>query len=181
MPRFYKKVLHKRLEQTLEDLLNDTSPSEQLQLYEELALMRTVADEAVGQYSAAVQARDENLDPTKAAALQELVMTTGMIMRDHLNEVVRICEAAARIEQNAKDKISIHQLHFFVQQVVKCAYDAFDGQVTLAQLFDEKLRTNVRLPAPGQDGTDLLPSMDVQAMDLTIPRAPQPTAAELDR
>jgi hypothetical protein len=168
MPRFYGKYLTRTLSEALEESTS-ISPAEQLQLYDELALIRDAAGQAVQMYALAREALEQNKDAAKTSALQQIVMQASLLMRDHLSEVVKVCESAARIEQQAKDKISIHQLHFFINQIVRCAYDAFDGSIEHAQTFENYVRNHIRLPASGENGTALTPDMDVQAMDDTVP------------
>lgn len=168
MPRFYTKFLTKSLSDALEESTG-VAPSEQLQLYEELALVRIAAGDAVKTWAVATQALEECTDAKKKPVLENLRDMAACIMRDHLREVVSICESAARIESNAKDKVSIHQLHYFVNQIVRCAYHAFEDNIENAQVFEEYVRKTIHLPSPGNEGTSLTPDMDVQAMDDSIP------------
>ena len=118
MPKFYSQYVTKTLGEMLDKCL-ELNPHDQLQLYEELALIRDVAGQSVAMYSAAKDIPDTN--PKKS----ELVAQAAELMKLQISEVVKTCEAASRVASNARDKVSIHQLHFFVDQVSRCAYEAF--------------------------------------------------------
>jgi hypothetical protein len=164
MPRFYSKHLTKSLSDALEDLTS-VSPNEQLSLFEELALVRDAAGQAVAMYSICKEAYEQEPSPKRG----EILAAATMEMRGALDHVVKVCEAAARIDSQAKDKVSIHTLHFFIQQITRIAYDAFDDDPR-ARAFEELLRTRIKLPQAGADGTVLTPDMDVQTMDSTVPQ-----------
>jgi hypothetical protein len=167
----YRKNISAALAATIEQM-TAINPEEQLQLYDELALMRHAAGNAVGMYNKAVEAHEAETDPTKKKILAELVLQCGLVMRDHLNEVIRTAETAARINAAAKDKISLHQLHYFIEQVTRCAYVAFEGDEQRALTYERHLKEYIKLPRLGVEGTDLTPDMDVTAMDATIPKEP---------
>lgn len=157
MTRFYSKYMTRTVREAVEDALA-VSPQEQLQLFEELALMRTLAGESIKLYSAA-----------KETGKQPVIDTAAMIMQQQLNEVVRTCEAAARIDASAKDKVSVHTIHHFVDQIVRIAFDSF-GDDPKAKEFEHLIRTQLKLPRSGNDGTSLTPDMDVTEMDSSVPK-----------
>lgn len=166
LPIFYRKNMTKTLAQAVEEQLA-VSPQEQLNLYEELALMRDACGQAVGLYSKARELADAEPDNMKA---QNMVLESSLLMRDYLKEVVSICESAHRIEASAKDKVSVHQLHFFVAQLVQQIYKGVGEDITTARHIEHLIRTNLALPAAqGSTGTTISPDMDVRAMDETIP------------
>lgn len=166
MPRAYSKYLTRTLSEALEEQTG-VNPQEQLQLYDELALIRDSAGQAVKLYGAARQASEE--DPTSLKK-QEFVFQAGAIMREQLKEVISACEAAARLENSAKDKISIHQLHFFIQQIVRAAYNVLGDDVETVRKIEHSIKTTIRLPSSGIEGTVVTPDMDVNAMDESVPR-----------
>lgn len=168
MPSVYNRALTKTLAESI-NTLQAAPPAKQLQIFDELALMRDVATEAVKLYSIAREASAAAPDNMK---LTEQVLAMGAVMREHLNEVVKLCEAAARMEQQAKEKISVPQLHFFVDQLVHAIYLACEGDVIMAKHIEQSIRTNVLLPSmsAGDQGTLLTPDLDVQAMDATVPK-----------
>jgi len=166
MPKFYGKYVTKTLAEMLDKCL-EINPKDQLQLFEELALIRDVAGQSVALYSAAKQLADDNpLDSKK----RDLLLQAGEVMKMQIAEVVKTCEAASRVANAAQDRVSIHQLHFFVDQVSRCAYESF-GDDPRAELFRQKMLTQVRLPVDGSStGTHVTPDMDVMGMDDTIPK-----------
>jgi hypothetical protein len=101
-------------------------------------------------------------------------------MKMQIAEVVKTCEAASRVANAAQDRVSIHQLHFFVDQVSRCAYESF-GDDPRAELFRQKMLTQVRLPVDGSStGTHVTPDMDVAGMDGTIPKYEEIKVLDLD-
>lgn len=162
LPRFYSKFLTKTLSEAVEEQL-DLAPTEQLRFFEELALMRDVAGQAVMLYGAA-----------KATGKAEHVMPAAMVMKDALSEVVKIGEAAARIEASARDKISVHALHCFVAQIVRIVHDTFGDDPRVHQ-FEEAIRNSIRLPVAVNSGTARTPDADAIEMDDTIPMLPPPS------
>ena len=170
MPGIYDRVLTRTLAESIAALQAEP-PAKQMQIFDELALMRDVAAEAVKLYSVAREAAAQQPDNMK---LTEQVLSTGAVMREHLNEVVRLAEVAGRIEQQAKDKISIPQLYFFVDQLVHAIYVALDGDVVLAKQIERTIKETVLLPSVtagnSDKGTLLTPDMDVQSMDAMVPK-----------
>ena len=146
----------------MEDCL-DKAPHEQLNLFEELALMRVQAGQAVKLYGAALELPDDN------PSAQELQANAGLIMRDSLKDVISTCEAAARIEAASKNRITLNDVAFIVAQIVRIAYEVFDDDMDRAQQFEVLVRDKVKITDSGR-GTDVTPDQDVQDMDDTIPR-----------
>jgi hypothetical protein len=172
MPKVYGKFMGPTLQEAIAAQL-EQDPKEQLQLYEEIALMRQAAGEAVKLYSVALAANESEPSDKR----QGMVLQAATIMQQSLNEVVRICESASRIEANAKDKISITNLSFFVDQLVRITYNTLGGddvgQAQCAQL-EQALRAQIRIPLQQGTliGTTVTPdSTDaiVADMDSTIP------------
>lgn len=157
MPRFYSKYLTRTVQEAVEEALA-VSPREQLQLFEELALMRDLAGQAVALYSAA-----------RETGKAEVMMQAGMLMQQHLKEVIATCESAARIDAAAKDKVSVHTLHHFVDQLVRVAFETF-GDTDKAREFEFAIRTQIKLPSSGVNGTDITPDQDVTEMDRSVPQ-----------
>ncbi len=164
LPTFYSSKLTRTLSAAVEECL-DKSPHEQLNLFEELALMRVQAGDAVKLYGAALELSDDN------PAAPELQTDAGLIMRDSLKDVISTCEAAARIEAASKDRITLNDVAFIVAQIVRIAYEVFDDDMERAQQFEVLVRDKVKITDGGR-GTDITPDQDVQDMDGTIPREP---------
>lgn len=179
MPRIYRRHMTQSLHAAVQEQMA-VSPAEQLQLFEELALMREVAQQSVRLYGAASEALEraeaEGLEEPKRKKLEELTMSAGMVLQDQMRSVSDICDRAARIDAQVKDKISVHTLHHFVDQIVMIAYKSF-GELgedsPLVKDFVQRIRTEIKIPSTGAEGTSVTPDMDVRDMDETVPRAPQ--------
>lgn len=158
LPKFYSSQLSDTLAERVQEMLSG-APAEQLRLYEELALVRLTAQDAVQLYDIA----------HKEGADIEARMTAGVILREILGDVVKTCEAAAKVEATARDKVSVHNLQFILNQVVRIAYELFEpDNHELAVEFEKSIRVNVRMPDEIQ-GTSVTPDMDVNEMDLSVP------------
>lgn len=170
MPKYYGKYMTKALGDVLDECLAQ-NPNEQLQLLEELALIREVAGQSVALYSAAKELADNATDDKDRAKKRELLLNAGEVMKMQIAEVVKTCEAASRVAGAARDKVSIHQLHFFVDQVTRCAFESF-GTDPRAEDFRQRMLTQVKLPIDGAtgNGTVVTPDMDVRDMDGSVPK-----------
>ena len=151
MPRFYAK----RLMPTLLEAVNASleAPTEEvINIYEELAVYRAHAGQAVEMWS---KASEKGL---------ETALLAGAVMREVLQEVCALVDKAARIDQH-QGVITVHQLHGFVQQLVRIAYEELAESD--ARKLEAALHNRVRVPT-GQPGTDITPDQDVLEMDSTI-------------
>lgn len=149
-------------------MLAANSPAEQLDLYEELALMRDVAGRAVQTYAEAVELAASKPESTDA---KELMMLAGCAMKEHLDDIVKTVESISRIENGAKDKVSIAQLHFFIDSILRCSHQVYADDEQKAMQFAELVRMQIKLPSLGVNGTMLTPDADVMAMDASVPPA----------
>lgn len=155
LPVFYSKVLN----QTLQDALKaavETDPHEQLNLFEELALMRMTAADAVQLWG--IASEKGSIDSRIAA---------GEIMKAALAEVVKTCEVAARVSATGADKVSVHNITHVVRQIVRIAFEVMGKEE--AQLFERLVRERVKV-STGTTGTTSTPDEDVAEMDGTIPQ-----------
>jgi hypothetical protein len=163
MARFYRNHLTKSLGALVDDALS-INPNEQLQLYEELALMRDVAGQAVALYGISKDLADKEPNEKNRSRVFE----AGQLMQSQLSEVVRICESASRIA-NARNNISPDQLGHLVAQLKRCAQDAF-GDDPRVLTFDKLINEQVRVPMEGStNGTMLTPDLDAKDMDGSVP------------
>lgn len=149
----YSRHLGKTLKAQLAEFL-DAPHGEQTQLYEELALSRTLALDGIKLFEAAQQS-DE--DRTKALA--------HSILKDALSHVRDMCLAVSRIEKEAADKVSIKTIDLFIVQVVRAVGRVVKDEAT-TKLIEQEIRDTVRLPkvtesdAPvGSLGTDSTPEV----------------------
>lgn len=161
LPAFYRDVLGPNLRDAL-DSLTGGSAAEQLSLFEELALMRVTARDAVKLYGKACSV----VDKSKGLALRA---EAAGIMQAQLREVAKLAEAAARIDSLAKDKFSIHAVHLLVNQLVRICASVFKGHDDLVAEFARRVKTDVKLPTSESQGTVLTPDQDVRDMDASVP------------
>jgi len=181
MPALYSKYYTKTLQAAIDEQLN-RSPSEQLALFEELALVRESCGDAIKLWSAL---RDMTVPPDitdsaerkkRETELQSSRQIAGQLMVEALTQVTRIAQQAAIIEASGKDKYSIHTLKHFVQQIVGIAYETFEpDNRKLAEQFEAALHAKLKLPVSDAQGTTLTPDQDAIDMDQTVPRAPRDT------
>jgi hypothetical protein len=160
----YKRYLKPALTRALDEMLN-TSPTEQLALFEELALIRDAAGQIVAGYSDIRERLDAQPDNEK---LKEAAIMSGALMRDALKEVITACESAARVQATSKESVSAAHLNFFVEQIVQCAYQSFGDDVKVDE-FIKRVRTQIRVPTNHVEGTTITPDADVIEMDETVP------------
>jgi len=173
---FYGKRLGKTLQAAVDEMTS-APPSEQLSLYEELALARVTASEAVSLYDAA----------QKPGASDDAKAQACAVVRDALCFVRDMALAACKAEESARDKVSIHTVRLVVAQVVRCIYRALeDPQMArtllcigprdplpydldgsrLAAAIEAKIKEEVKLPTSEVVGmTDLTPDGMARAMD----------------
>lgn len=156
MPRFYSKYLNKTLNDAVEEALG-CSPAEQLQLYEELAMMRETTGTALKLWSAAQE-----------TGKSDVIQAAEGLVRSYLQENARICALAASIEANAKDKFSVHNLVHVVNQMTRIAYEVFGEDIDKAKQFEALIKTQIRLPSK-ESGTLITPDQDVLGMDDSVP------------
>ena len=157
LPVFYSKHLTKTLKDHVSDSLG-MDPDEQVALYEELALVRHVAGQFVKLYGAACDSGNP-----------ETVMLAASGMVDALNNVERICSAAGKLKDKQKDRFSIHDLKFVVDQLVQIMYTICDpDHRDIAVRFKESVDSYLVLPT-AQQGTDLHPDQTAALLDSSIP------------
>ena len=170
LPRFYSRQLGKTLHEAVEEHLS-AAPEEQINLFEELALTRVIAGDAVALYSATCEAlKDKPADDKQAHAAKDLA---GSIVIDAMKHVSDVCTKAAQIEAQAKDKFSVHSVTHVVNQIIRVMYELCEPEHhDIAVKFEHAVRTQVKLPRITTDGTELTPDEDAVAMDATVPKAP---------
>jgi len=154
LPKFYRNTLSKTLSQAVDEMLG-VAPEDQLSLFEELAIMRTMAGDAIKLYTLAEQKGKKTIEAAE-------------LMRSALKDVVSVCESAARVSAMGKDKISIHDIQHIVNQIVRVAYSTLAEKD--ARKFERAIKTQVKLPVKDNQGTELTPDKDVLEMDGTIPQ-----------
>lgn len=172
MPHFYRNVLTRTLQDVVDESLRQSN-SEQLQLYEELALLRHNASAAIRDYGTASDLLDSALqsdDPSLREHAQELFREAANEMRARLKDVSEMAAQIATIEAKSANTITVFTLHGVVRQVVYCLYETLGPEnMALAQEFEKMVKSDIVLPAAEVTGTTLTPDHDVSEMDNTIP------------
>lgn len=165
LPRFYRSRLSKTLSEAVEQSLA-LAPHEQLNLFEELAVVRQVTGDAVELWSCAKQAV---VDQPNNPQLQELLAATEIQLREAIGYTREIAEGAARIYAMCKDKLTPHNLQATVNQMVRIMHEVCGTEhQDLAEKFESAVATQVRVMEVAQ-GTDSTPDQVVEEMDDTIP------------
>ena len=167
---FYGSVLGPKLKAVVEELTSRPA-HEQLNVYEELQLIRSTGVQAVALYSAALETDNA-----------QSVMTAALLMRDSLAFIIEQTAKVAAIEDRAKDKISVHTVSMIVQQMTRIMHRVCgEEHRDIAERFTELVSEEVRLPSVGDTtGTSLTPDMDVTEMDATVPGLPDVPPEEQD-
>ena len=151
MPSFYKDKLGPTLTEALEQHL-DLDASDQVNLYEELALMRMSAGQAVQLYSAAVEG-EANAETQSAAAA---------LMAEALKQVQAMCESAARMRQSdhaiRPDAVA---LKTFVNLMVRILYAELSEEDAVK--VEARMRVDIRMPDETR-GTSVAPDAVVREM-----------------
>lgn len=171
MPAFYYRTLKPTLARKLEEALEQTSPMQQLATYEELALTRIAADQAVQLFSHVMEGGDPNQ-----------ILATSMVMRDALKDVVSMARDTATLE-DARQKLNgafAQVLSDVLQSVVRAANEAFGDDYRVG-VFEKLLREHLEMRAvpldtndDGRKGTLLTPDQDAIDMDSSVPAHPDP-------
>ena len=140
MPSYYSKYLGPKLSERVREALN-TPHDEQVSLYEELALTRTMACEAL-------KLAQPLFDDKQCKKLNEetkalMVTTLGTAM----NNVKDLVLAASRIEKDASDKVSIKVINLIVRQIIMAINDVCGTErMELAEAIAHAIDQRVRLP-----------------------------------
>lgn len=163
MPTHYTKHLGKTLRARIEEL-TDEAHHEQVNLYEELAITRVILENAIVLAEPALM--NNEMEPAiKVLAMEALGAAVG--------NVKDLVVAAAKIENDTREKVSVRVLDLFVLQVLRAIYRACDDPA-VALRIEEEMRS-VALPSsdqelmiPPTDGTSITPDQIVQEMDANI-------------
>lgn len=176
MPRYYRRSLGPTLRVAVEEALA-VPAAEQVELNEELALMREAASEAVKTFSDAVEVvrvaeatgRPEYIEPAR-----EALRGASHLVMGSLERVGDYSLKLARVEALSKDNITIHTVYSVLSQVTRIFYVVCgEENEALAREVERRIRDEVNVPGiASNDGTDITPGDDIKAMDSTVPREP---------
>lgn len=163
LPKHYTRHLGETLKGRIESLANEAH-QEQVQLYEELAVARVIAERAVKLAEPVLTNGDMDVK-MHALALG--------VLGEALSNVKDLVLAAAKIENDSREKVSVRVLDLFVLQLLRAIYRSCDEDV--ATRIEAEVRDSVSLPSgdqpleiPEVEGTTLTPDDAVRAMDDTI-------------
>lgn len=175
MPSFYGKYLNETLQEAVESQLN-LPVEDQLNLFEELALIRRFACDALKVYSKELNKPD---------AKQIDIVVASKLATAALEQVSNFCEKAAKVDSMQRDKYSIHTINSIVAQIVNIIHIVLDihDQHELAVEIAREIRLQLKIPvqtvklieanANNSLGTNLTPEAvdeTVIDMDNTIPK-----------
>jgi len=150
----YSRHLSETLSAKLDEFLS-APHHEQLALYEELAVARAQALDALKMWDAATGSKP-----------QIQAMATAVV-RDALEFVKDMVLATSRVEKDAEDKVSVRVLDLFIEQVLRCVSTHVDDETM--ELIDAEVKKYVRFPDDDSSrlaaGTTLTPDEVVQEMD----------------
>jgi len=140
LPGFYSKYLGPKLKDRIEELL--AQPHEaQLSLYEELAIARTSACEAIKLTAPLWDERQSKELTTEVKAL--MITTLGQAMTN----VKELVLSAAKIEAAHKDKVSIKVINLIVYQIAMAVNEVCGTEhQSIAEAIVEAIDEKVRLP-----------------------------------
>jgi len=149
LPGFYSKYLGPKLSERVKDLLNRPH-DEQVALYEELAIARAAACEAIKLSQPLFEGGQVN-EVTKSLMIQTL--------ESAMSNVKDLVLAASRLEKDAEDRISMKVVNLIIMQIIVainevCGSEHQELAEAIAQAIDHK----VRLPINDK----LTPTIDIQ-------------------
>jgi molybdopterin synthase catalytic subunit len=173
MGRFYTHALKPTLAALIEDQVRDSAPFEEMDLSEELRLVRVVAGDAVALYAGLME---------QQAAGAQVTLTqlhaAGQVMAQAMAQVADMCERAGRVEE-ARQKVGTQlamALSVVITTVCQEAYAVFGDDFRVRD-FERNLRERMaQKKVLGEGGralaTDLTPASvtrDASDMDETVP------------
>jgi hypothetical protein len=149
--RFYKRSLTASLQAVIAEQM-EMKPDDQLQLFEELALVREQASNHVKIYSAALE-----------SGKQDMIMAAGELMAISMQQVAEMCKSAAAVSNSQKEKFTAHDISYIVEQIIRISYDCFKDDERVNE-FAMMIRTQLQLREKDR-GTTITPDQDVLEMD----------------
>lgn len=136
MPGFYSKFVGPKLRAQLDEMLQE-SHDKQLSLYEEIAVSRTAAMQALALAEPALTG--EIKDP-------RLVSLSISVVQQAMSHVANLVQVAARIEKDADDKFSLKVLALFVMQITKAVYEVLGEDNETAARIVAAIDDRVKVP-----------------------------------
>ena len=138
LPVVYSKFLGPKLAERVEELLEQPH-AEQVSLYNELAIARSAACEAL---KLASPLFDEKQAAKLTPDLKSLMIQT---LGTAMGEVKDLVLAASRLEKEAGDKVSLKVVNLIVMQIILaindvCGAEHLDLAEAIARAIDERVR-----------------------------------------
>lgn len=140
MPGFYSKYLGPKLSERVRELV-DVPHDEQISLYQELAVARATACEAL---KLAQPLYDEKTAKKLTPETKSLMIQT---LGQAMSEVKDLVMAASKLEKDAGDKVSMKVINLIVMQIVFAINDVCGTEnLALAEAIAKTIDERVRLP-----------------------------------
>jgi len=140
LPMFYTKYLGPKLSQRVLELM-DAPHEEQISLYEELALARVSAGEAL---SLSQPLFDPEVSKKLTPEVKALILQT---LSESLKNVKELVLAASKLEKESSDKVSIKVINLIVQQIIMAINDVCGVEnMAIAEAIAAAIDERVRLP-----------------------------------
>jgi hypothetical protein len=157
LPPLYSAMLNQTLRNSIADQL-DLPKADQLGFREELAIFRTTGNMVLTTYSAALDSlADPKSEKTPVEKIDGLQASSAMVQQ-FLKDVVALGKDVATVEAIGKDKISIHDIYYVINQIIKIIHDECGDKDEhgLAGRLVERLNTELDLPGDEkQEGATL--------------------------
>jgi hypothetical protein len=162
--RLYAKVLGENTIVAMQEQL-DVLPNEQCSLYEELALLRVIAQRRACEWETwkemPLGEKFKSADKLLAIEIAEEKLLQV------LNQVRVMCETAAKIQSYINDSMTITNLSFVLSQIIRSAHKVFGDDARVIE-YEEEIRNTLR-DTNVIEGTRFSPDQDVLAMINTVP------------
>jgi len=137
---FYSKYLGPKLTELVRANLNEPH-DEQVNLYQELAITRSMACEAI---KLAQPLFDDEQRKLLNAETQAMIFGT---LQSAMSAVKELVLAAARIEKDSKDKVSLKVINLIVAQIIESVnQECGTENEALAEAIAKKIHDKVRVP-----------------------------------
>lgn len=143
---------------------------EQVSLYEELAVARATATQALklasplfeDQTNATPEMKKLLNDP----AFKALALST---LNDAMGRVKDLVVAASKIEKDAEDKVSVKVINLFILQILRAIESVVGDDRELLMKINDAIDTQVKMPL--NDKSDAIINIDINP--LKLPNAPK--------
>ena len=160
---FYRKHLGPTRKAVVDALCSEPQ-NEQGQVWEEIALARAMALQAIKLAEPVLDGRAKGQEASQLAV---------SVLAQALSSVRDLCLAASRIEKDASDKVSLATVRVFIDQVNAAVARACGEDVVTAGKILEEISRSVRVPSAESAanvvlGTEVTPDSAVGMMDDSV-------------